>query len=80
MPACVSFANINFPGADEGDLILAVPTGSGGGVPTSNFDQFGGIILLGIPHPGEGHIKACNITAGAIDPPAQTWKALLIQG
>ena len=78
--SCVSFANISFTGADDGDMILAAPTGNGVGIPTSNFDNSGGIILLGIPHGGEGHIKACNITAGAIDPPAQTWKALLIQG
>lgn len=78
--ACVGFANINFAGADEGDMILAAPTGVAGNVPTANFDQFGSIVLLGIPHPGEGHIKACNVSGGAIDPPEQTWKALLIQG
>jgi hypothetical protein len=77
---CVGFANINFAGADEGDMILAVPTGNGSAVPTPDFDQFGEIVLLGIPHTGEGHIKACNVSGGAIDPPAQTWKALLIQG
>ena len=77
---CVGFANINFAGADEGDMILAVPTGAAGQVPTANFDQFGEIVLLGIPHPGEGHIKACNVSGGAIDPPDQTWKAILIQG
>ena len=77
---CVGFANINFAGADEGDMILAVPTGAAGNVPTANFDQFGEIVLLGIPHPGEGHIKACNVSGGAIDPPDQTWKAILIQG
>ena len=65
---CVGFANINFAEADEGDMILAVPTGAAGNVPTANFDQFGEIVLLGIPHPGEGHIKACNVSGGAIDP------------
>ena len=78
--ACVSFANISFPSADDGDMIVVTPTGNGVGVPTSNFDNGGSLILLGIPHIGEGHIKACNVSNAAIDPPAQTWKAMLLQG
>jgi hypothetical protein len=76
--SCVSMANISFTGADGGDFILAIP--SNPGIPTADFDQTGEMVMLGLPHGGEGHIKACNVSAGAIDPPAQTWKALLIQG
>jgi hypothetical protein len=71
-------ANISFAGADGGDFILAIP--SNPGTPDPNFDNNGELIMMGLPHGGEGHIKACNVSNGAIDPPAQTWKALLIQG
>jgi hypothetical protein len=76
--SCVSMANISFAGADGGDFILAIP--SNPGTPDPNFDNNGELIMMGLPHGGEGHIKACNVSNGAIDPPAQTWKALLIQG
>jgi hypothetical protein len=38
------------------------------------------MVMMGLPHGGEGHIKACNVGVADIDPPLQTWKALLIQG
>lgn len=77
---CQAFAILSLPNADDGDLLLVIPTGNGAGTPTSNFDQGGELILLGIPHGGEGHIKVCNVSNAAIDPPAQTYKAVLIQG
>jgi hypothetical protein len=76
--SCVSMANISFSGADGGDFILAIP--SNPGIPTSDFDNSGEMVMMGLPHGGEGHIKACNVSSSSIDPSSQTWKALLIQG
>lgn len=76
--SCVGMANISFAGADGGDFILAIPSNTG--IPTADFDQAGEMVMMGLPHGGEGHIKACNVSGSAIDPPLQTWKALLIQG
>jgi hypothetical protein len=76
---CVNFDNLGIPGADAQDILLVVPTGVGSGVPTSNFDTTGELIFVGIPHPGESHVKVCNVSAGAIDPPAQTYSAVLLE-
>lgn len=77
---CLPFAVLSLTGADPGDLLIVSATGAGNNVPTADFDQNGSLILLGVPHPGEGHIKVCNVSNAAIDPPAQTWKAVLING
>ena len=77
---CQNFAILDLPGADDEDLLLVIPTGNGAGTPTSNFDTAGELIFLGIPHAGEGHIKVCNVSNAAIDPPAQTYRAVLIEG
>lgn len=77
---CANFAILALAGADDGDLILVIPTGGGSGVPTPNFDTSGELVLTGIAHTGEGHIKVCNVSAADIDPPAQTYLAVLVEG
>ena len=76
---CVnSLENFVIPGADDGDMWRVTPTGSG--VPETNYDVNGDLIMLGIPHGGEGHIKVCNVSSGAINPGNVTYKAVLING
>lgn len=77
--SCVnSQQNFVLGGADDDDMWLVTPTGTG--VPESNYDNNGELIMLGIPHGGEGHIKVCNVSSGAIDPGSVSFKAVLING
>ena len=67
-----------FPGADDQDMMLVTPTGTG--IPETNFDTGGELVMFGIPHGGESHVKVCNVSAGAIDPGTVTYRAVLIEG
>jgi hypothetical protein len=75
---CANGDFLNFPDADDQDLILVTPTGTG--IPETNFDVPGELIMLGIPHSGEGHLKVCNVSGGSIDPDTVTYRAVLIEG
>ena len=77
--SCVNAANVSIADADGEDLLLVVPTDNGS-IQESNFDNNGELIMTGIPHPGEGHVKVCNVSAGAIDPGPQGYRMLLIEG
>ena len=78
--SCQNLAILDLPGADAEDLLLVIPTGNGGATPAADYDTGGELILLGVPHSGEGHIKVCNVSNAAIDPPAQSYRAVLING
>lgn len=76
---CTNAANVSIAGADGEDLLLVVPTDNGS-IQESNFDTGGELIMTGIPHPGEAHVKVCNVSGGAIDPGQQAYRILLIEG
>jgi hypothetical protein len=74
---CVSSGeNIGVAGADDQDTWLVTPVGSG--IPETNFDQAGDLFMVPITHSGEGHIKVCNNSAGAINPGSVSYRAVLI--
>lgn len=75
---CIQATIDSIPGADGEDLLLVIPTDNGS-IQEANFGTTGELIMVGIPHPGEAHIKVCNISAGAIDPGPQAYKILLIE-
>jgi hypothetical protein len=79
---CVNAANLNIAGADEQDLLLVTPVSdpSVTGVPEANFDTGGELVMHGIPHPGESHVKVCNVSGGSIDPGEAFFRAVLIEG
>lgn len=76
---CTNAANVSIPGADGEDLLLVVPTDNGA-IQESNYDTGGELVMTGIPHPGEAHVKVCNVSGGAIDPGTQAFRMLLIEG
>jgi hypothetical protein len=76
---CTNAANVSIPGADGEDLLLVVPTDNGS-IQESNYDTGGELVMSGIPHPGEAHVKVCNVSGGAIDPGLQAYRILLIEG
>ena len=73
-----SLENFGVAGADDGDMWLVTPTGTG--VPEANYDVNGALTMVGIPHGGEGHIKVCNESGSQIDPGTVTYTAVLING
>ena len=74
---CVSSGeNIGAVGADDQDTWIVTPVGSG--VPEANFDQGGDLFMIPVTHSGEGHIKVCNNSAGAVDPGLVNYRAILI--
>lgn len=77
--SCTGAAIVSIPGADGDDLLLVVPTDNGS-IQESNYDSAGELIMMGIPHPGEAHVKVCNVSSGAIDPGSQAFRMLLIEG
>jgi hypothetical protein len=74
--SCVSAANLSIPGADEQDLLLVTPVSPNFG----DYDTTGELIMLGIPHPGEGHIKVCNVSNANIDPGNIGYRVILVEG
>ena len=76
--SCIQATIDAIPGADGEDLLLVIPTDNGS-IQEANFGTSGELIMVGIPHPGEAHIKVCNVSAGAIDPGPQAYKILLIE-
>ena len=77
--SCVNAANVSIPGADGNDLLVVVPTDNGS-IQETSFDTGGELVMFGIPHPGESHVKVCNVSSGAIDPGLQGYAMLLIEG
>jgi len=77
---CVVASFDGIPGADGQDLLLVVPTDNNGTIQEPNYDTSGSLVVMGIPHPGEAHVKVCNVSNGAIDPGPQTYRMLLIEG
>jgi hypothetical protein len=78
--SCVSSGvNAVFSGADGNDIPIVVPTDNGS-IQEPNFDNNGELVMFGIPHPGEAHIKVCNVSSGAIDPGPQGYMMVVIEG